>query len=1114
MESDRSWIGRSRFNEAKYITEEYKVGVDNFIKFAIEHLEEEDNGLIRCPCKDCRNIYYKQPSTVKIHLYRHGIMQWYIRWDCHGEKEMSWNEAGTSYINTGCKDDDMHDAHDDAFEDCEDFEEEPNEIAKQFYKMVNTASEPIYPNNANLTTLEFVMKLLHWKNKHNCSNNGFDDLLRLIGSVLPDDHKLPENYYTVRKMIKGLNMEYEKIDACENDCMLFYKEHSKKTKCDICKEDRYKVQKDPKKQKIPRKILRYFPITMRLQRLFMAEKTAKCMRWYHDRIAVEGELSHPADGDEWKQFDRRFQRFSKEIRNVRLGLSTDGFDPFRDKHAREYTVWPVVVIVYNLPPSMCTKAPYMFMPLLIPGPTDPTKDLHVYLRPLIDELKLLWHTGVETYDMFSRTNFMMKATLLWTISDFPALAMLSGWSTKGKLACPVCMGEVKGKQLKHGGKTTFYGTARYFLEPDDPLRRSTRFGRVETRSVCARHSGSRAKVMCEQIQFPPPGKSSKKKPKDYGVTHNWTHSSPFFELPYWETLSLRHSIDIMHTEKNVFDNIFYTILDDSKKSKDKTKSRKDCQELGVHRELWIQYNGIKPHAPYVLSSEQVQKLYKWIVSLKLPDGYASNISRCVNWKKNCIRGMKSHDCHVFMQKMLPIVCRDLLPKHVSDPIIELCNFFQDLCSSSLKYTDLEKMERDIVTIMSKLETVFTPSLFDPMEHLPLHLATECKLGGPANGRWMYFIERYLHNLKLKVGNKARAEGSMAQRYIEEECVHFCTLYFDSKNGLMHNQLRRNEAPQMFHNANLLEVYTYPTHPSLRTRDRILSCDEYELVAYYVLINSPEVGKYLRGFQKLVQRQYPHLNDAEKEQFQKEQLKDWLERRVQDDEELNKKFIDLIRGPLYKVESYKACKCNGYKFDCVNANELTSPNSGVVVIGTSYEEHYGNYYGRIEEILKLFYQNGHQVIIFKCHWFDHTTHVKVDKHRMTTVDVKSKLNAEDVFVLASQAHQVYYAPNISNAKSSWYTVLTTKRRLVDESVSIQEKTGMNDDALQNEVSNASSSHVERVIIRDPSNFFVDLRMFENDYSVDYNNEEESERDKEDEEEDEDEDKNEDEDDLTE
>ncbi|XP_074367216.1 uncharacterized protein LOC141707765 [Apium graveolens] len=454
------------------------------------------------------------------------------------------------------------------------------------------------------------MELLREKNRHNCSNNGFDDLPHLIGLVLPDDHKLPEKYYTVRKMIRGLNMEYEKIDACENDCMLFYEEHSENTKCDKYKRDRY-----------------------------------------------------------------------KEIRNVRLGLSTDGFDPFRDAHAKEYTVWPVVIVVYNLSPSMCNKDPYMFMPLLIPEPTDPTKDLHVYLRPLFDELKLLWHTGVETYDIYSCTNVMMKAALLWTISDFPALSILSGWSTKGNLACPVCMGEVKAKQLKHGGKSTFYGTSRYFLEADDPLRRRTRFGSIETRSVCARNSGSFAKTMCDQIQFPPPGKSTERKPRDYGVTHNWTHSSPFFELSYWETLSLRHNIDIMHTEKNIFDNIFYIILDDGKKSKDNTKARNE----------WF---------------------------------------------------------------------------------------------------------------------------FDLMEHLPLHLATECKLGGPANGRWMYFVERYLHNLKLKVGNKARAEGSMAQRYIEEESVHFCSLFFDSK--VVNDQLHRNEAPRKFHDVELLEVYTYLTHPSLQT----------------------------------------------------------------------------------------------------------------------------------------------------------------------------------------------------------------------------------------------------------------------------------------------------------
>ena len=110
----------------------------------------------------------------------------------------------------------------------------------------------------------------------------------------------------------------------------------------------------------------------------------------------------------------------------------------------------------------------------------------------------------------------------------------------------------------------------------------------------------------------------------------------------------------------------------------------------MHRDLWIQDDGTEPHVPYALSKEQIHKLFKWIEELQLPDRYASNISRCVNWKKNCIYGMKAHDCHVFMQKLLPIICRDLLPKHVADPIIELCNFFQDLCSSNtqiIKYSE-------------------------------------------------------------------------------------------------------------------------------------------------------------------------------------------------------------------------------------------------------------------------------------------------------------------------------------------------------------------------------------------------------------------------------------------
>ncbi|KAK1387270.1 hypothetical protein POM88_015448 [Heracleum sosnowskyi] len=140
MPSDRSWIGRNRFNEAKYLTEEYKIGVNNFLKFAWDNLKEEDNGLIRCPCKNCGNDYFMDPNDVKVGLYRYGIMPWYTIWDLHGEKDMLQDEAGTSFANIGNRDDDMYDAHDmlrdfeEANRHFENVEEELNAMQKNFIR--------------------------------------------------------------------------------------------------------------------------------------------------------------------------------------------------------------------------------------------------------------------------------------------------------------------------------------------------------------------------------------------------------------------------------------------------------------------------------------------------------------------------------------------------------------------------------------------------------------------------------------------------------------------------------------------------------------------------------------------------------------------------------------------------------------------------------------------------------------------------------------------------------------------------------------------------------------------------------------------------------------------
>ncbi|KAL9431941.1 hypothetical protein AB3S75_027030 [Citrus x aurantiifolia] len=82
-----------------------------------------------------------------------------------------------------------------------------------------------------------------------------------------------------------------------------------------------------------------------------------------------------------------------------------------------------------------------------------------------------------------------------------------------------------------------------------------------------------------------------------------------------------------------------------------------------------------------------------------------------------------------------------LQKDICSVIIELCNFFRQLCSKTLYKSELDKLEEGIVLILCKLEQIFPLALFDIMMHLVVHLPREAKYAGPVALRWMYPIER-------------------------------------------------------------------------------------------------------------------------------------------------------------------------------------------------------------------------------------------------------------------------------------------------------------------------------------------------------------------------------------
>ena len=142
--------------------------------------------------------------------------------------------------------------------------EDPNEQATKFLDNVNNVGEPIYTGNIKYTQFKFISRLLHWKSHNKCSDKAFDELLLLLGDVFPEGHKLPSNYYAVKKIVKKLSLGYEKIHACENDCMLFYGDDKDLENCKYCNLSRYKAATHAGNNTIPRKVLRYFKITPRL----------------------------------------------------------------------------------------------------------------------------------------------------------------------------------------------------------------------------------------------------------------------------------------------------------------------------------------------------------------------------------------------------------------------------------------------------------------------------------------------------------------------------------------------------------------------------------------------------------------------------------------------------------------------------------------------------------------------------------------------------------------------------------------------------------------------------------------------------------------------------------
>jgi hypothetical protein len=158
--------------------------------------------------------------------------------------------------------------------------------------------------------------------------------------------------------------------------------------------------------KVMVKQLRYIPIMPRLNWLFLCEETAQQMRWHKEVIRDSEDpdiMSHPMNVEAMRALDCFNPEFARDPRSVRLGLPTDGFQPY-SSNSTTYSCWPVFMMPYNLARNKCLKEGFIFLTLVILGPKELRKQMDIFLCPLKEELKELWQ-GVDAYDHHLKCRF-------------------------------------------------------------------------------------------------------------------------------------------------------------------------------------------------------------------------------------------------------------------------------------------------------------------------------------------------------------------------------------------------------------------------------------------------------------------------------------------------------------------------------------------------------------------------------------------------------------------------------------------------------------------------------------------------------------------------------------
>jgi hypothetical protein len=120
---------------------------------------------------------------------------------------------------------------------------------------------------------------------------------------------------------------------------------------------------------------------------------------------------------------------------------------------------------------------------------------------------------------------------------------------------------------------------------------------------------------------------------------------------------------------------------------------------------------------------------RWLKTLKFPDHYVANIKQAVNVGTGKLNGLKSHGYHIFIERLMPVMFCGYFKPDLWKMFAELSYFYRQICAKEVSNAMMQRLEKEIVVLVCKMETVFPPGWFNVMQHLLLHLSWEASIRG-------------------------------------------------------------------------------------------------------------------------------------------------------------------------------------------------------------------------------------------------------------------------------------------------------------------------------------------------------------------------------------------------